>query len=109
MEGLISLEEAIKSARTVVGDAVYKGYELEDDYPPVYELYFVSGNKGYEIEILAANGEILDVDSETIDQDDADDRDDDDDEDEDEDDHDDDDDDDDDDEHDDRDDEEDDD
>ena len=85
MEGLISLEEAIKFARAVVGDAVYKGYEIDDDYPIVYELYFVSGNTGYEIEILAANGEILDVDRETAylderddDDDDDDDRDDDD-------------------------------
>jgi len=65
MDGLISLEEAIKFARSRVGAATYKGFELDDDYPPVYELYFVSGNTGYEVEILAANGEILDIDSET--------------------------------------------
>ena len=87
MEGLISLEEAIKFARAVVGDAVYKGYEIDDDYPIVYELYFVSGNTGYEIEILAANGEILDVDRETAYLDERDDDDDDDDDDRDDDDH----------------------
>lgn len=64
-EGLISLEKAIEIARTRVGDATYKGVELDDDYPPVYELYFVKGETGYEVEIHAVNGTILDIDSET--------------------------------------------
>ena len=64
-EGLISLEKAIEIARTRVGDATYKGYELDDDYPPVYELYFVKGQTGYEVEIHAVNGTILEIDSET--------------------------------------------
>lgn len=61
---LLTLEKAIAIARTRVGDATYLGYELDDDYPPVYELYFVSGKTEYQVEINAANGAILEIDSE---------------------------------------------
>jgi uncharacterized membrane protein YkoI len=66
--GLITLKEAIDIALAASEDAgaVYIGYEFENDYPPVYEIFLTSGSKAYEIEIHATLGTVLEKKSESF-------------------------------------------
>ncbi|MDP2814167.1 MAG: PepSY domain-containing protein [Erysipelotrichaceae bacterium] len=57
---LLSEEEVIAIARTVVGDATLVEFELEDDdLPPYYELEFEGNDRKYELKIDAVTGAIL--------------------------------------------------
>lgn len=66
-KGLITLEEAIAIARAAIENtgAVYAGYEFENDYPPIYEIFLTSGSTAYEIEVHATLGTVLEKKSES--------------------------------------------
>ena len=67
-KGLLPLEEAIALARTAISDqaAAYAGYEFENEYPPVYEIFLTSGSTAFEIEIHASTGTVLEIKSESL-------------------------------------------
>lgn len=64
-EGLIKLDQAVAIALQQAPGAAYAGFELDDDYPPVYEIFLVSGSTGYEIEIHAVTGAVLEIETST--------------------------------------------
>lgn len=63
---LKSIEDVISIALKQVPNSTYKGYELEDEYPPVYKIFLVAGSTSYEVEIHAVTGAVLEIDSESI-------------------------------------------
>ena len=73
MTQLLSEEEIIAIARTVVGDATLVEFELEDDdFPLYYELEFMGNDREYELKIDAVTGAILESKVELDDDDDDD-------------------------------------
>lgn len=60
METLLTREEVIAIARTIVGDAQLVEFEFDDDdHPPYFELEFKGDGKEYELKIDAVTGAIL--------------------------------------------------
>ncbi len=66
LEGLISLEQAIALAQAEIKGSTFRGYEFENDYPPVFEIFLTTESAVYEVEIHAVTGAVLEVDSESL-------------------------------------------
>ena len=65
-EGMINLDQAVAIALKQAPGAAYAGFELDDEYPPVYNIFLVSGSTGYEIEIHAVTGAVLEIETSTV-------------------------------------------